>query len=965
MASYTITINLVPEAGGIIKIGSEVSGSTNVQEEGATVNLFAAPASGYAFSSYLIDGVEVSTAQSYSFTMPSNNITLTVNFSVVEEPDVVSQNILYDTSCPRFLIVKNLSERYFSGDLVDFSNTTYTEVEEPIGFDAGVFKLERDSEYHGFNYEFSVDSLSYEIGTVGYSYIKNDLLLSGTDSDLKFVFGYGNVNGLVVNYIGRIDMNEYREESNGEIISFGLRELDFDNLLQTAFELPQKTDPNKVVLLHSKVIPKTVEYSIENDDPLLVTSSCFLPRVGGFEELAMGVDRAIVKNGPTTGSYDAAYMFVNSAREGNDTLNDFYTYDFSVVTDMDMNVYEQNKFIGRAVESGVYKVEIKGTFGLRFFNTSSFSDPYPLQLVVAVTGRDGETIISTNTYEADLVETASSLLSSADVFLTFDRQVSVNLDFEQCLYVYYLIDVAGPRFPTYDVLNVAGIIEIKKLPFAFDFDAPTLKIEAQTFTKTSLAKFSSPKFLLDSTFKQAVGREDSIVVSDFFDVDGCGEKLFLTNGFNIRGGQVNEGVGEDEIALKVSPKDLFEMLSRVFNLGFGVEYNELKEEIVRIEPSSYFYGGGEILAFDSVSNYTKEIDTSRYYNEIEVGFSKYSKQREVDKGNTLDDFHTKHVYQTPIKTNKNKLSIVSNLVMSGYEIEILRRKQFENNGENNRSNYSEDENIFGVMVAQTAPFSGGTYSDVVETSVVTILNDVQDVYEVGSMVTYISRAGVSQTRRIKNVALTSGDTQIEFIEPLQGGSGVGNVTITITGTPRINCEKNENFALADFLVSPETAYNLRITPKRMLQNHANLINGGMFTKGASEEYVFKQGDGNVKLITAYTVGADCKLGDLDGFQVVEGGNIIIGDGVIEQASMMQGQFLFLPIKVSCSVNLTFGQLTEIKKCLRGQGTDTSKNYGYITINTPCGGTEQVLPTEIEYNPIQDEATIVGYLKTLS
>ncbi len=102
--------------------------------------------------------------------------------------------------------------------------------------------------------------------------------------------------------------------------------------------------------------------------------------------------------------------------------------------------------------------------------------------------------------------------------------------------------------------------------------------------------------------------------------------------------------------------------------------------------------------------------------------------------------------------------------------------------------------------------------------------------------------------------------------------------------------------------------------------------------------------------------------NLDRYQVVEGGNIIIGDGIIEEASMQQGNFLYVPIKVKCSVNLTFEQLSYIKKCLRGQ--DGTNDYGYFTITNPCGEVEQIYPTLIDYSPVEDEATIEGYLRTI-
>jgi hypothetical protein len=52
-------------------------------------------------------------------------------------------------------------------------------------------------------------------------------------------------------------------------------------------------------------------------------------------------------------------------------------------------------------------------------------------------------------------------------------------------------------------------------------------------------------------------------------------------------------------------------------------------EVVRIEPAEYFYQDVEILTLDenNISDYVKQVDSSKVFNEIEVGFSKYSKNR--------------------------------------------------------------------------------------------------------------------------------------------------------------------------------------------------------------------------------------------------------------------------------------------------------------------------------------------------
>jgi hypothetical protein len=73
--------------------------------------------------------------------------------------------------------------------------------------------------------------------------------------------------------------------------------------------------------------------------------------------------------------------------------------------------------------------------------------------------------------------------------------------------------------------------------------------------------------------------------------------------------------------------------------------------------------------------------------------------------------------------------------------------------------------------------------------------------------------------------------------------------------------------------------------------------------------------------------------------------------------------LFLPIKISFSTNLSFEQLTDLKKCLRGQDdSELDRNYGYITVADYCGNNQKLFITSIEYSGVTEEATIEGYLK---
>lgn len=949
MATYTITVTKTPiEAAGIIKVGSSLANG-NVQEEGVTVNALASPASGYFFVSWEIDSVVVSTSSAYSFVMPSNDIILTANFEATPTPSTDEQPEIYDTDCPRFFFVSNLNDRFFTGDVVNLTVYTYQEVNEPISFDTGMFKLERDLNYHGFNYEFGVDELQYELGSEGFTYLRTQLLTGGTDSDIKFVYGFGQPDALTIFYIGKVDFNEYKEVDNGEKVSFSLVELDFDNLLQTAFEVAQEVELADTVRMYSKVLPKRVEYKVEV--PPTEIGVFTFPYRAWFADAYRTPDppnpdiEAISKADPV------GYIHFNDGRIGDNDFELFATYDFQLD---DLVPTDVEKYVLVAKEAGTYNIDIKFWLGMRFVLPANFTDLSFLELTFLHTAKDGTTTIDTDTFTPNetIVPTG---LTDPDKIAVFTQSVNYNLGVDEYLYIYIRVNTGSASFPA-----SGSITSLEPYPYEYDYSIPHIAIVGHTQADSSNCKITKSYNALNSVCKQATEVSYDIVKSDFFN-GGCGELLHLTNGFNIR--NVNKN-------LKVAPKKLIDMLKNLYNLGWGVEYNEVKQELVAIEPVEYFYQDVNILNLDSISDYQKEIDSSLIYNEIEVGFSKYSKQRETDKGFTLDDFHTKHTYQTPIKTNKSKLSIISDLVLSAYEIEILRRKQFVKTGDKASSNFNEDEEVFGLQL--TGDTATETY--VYDNSVVTfeeggttiITGQFPFVLIVGEEVSYTSRAGETLTRIVTYFNVSSYDilgtiyyqTYIGFNNNLTGATtGAGDVTITksVAGNLLVP-EGAEPFDTIENLLSPATTYNLRYTPKRILYNWAKLFAGSFFTKTGTDQVVFKQGDGNVELVTQFSASESCLLGDVNRSVITEGGNVNISE-------LGGRSYLFLPIKVSFSTSLSFEQLTDLKKCLRGQ--DGTRDYGYVTITSPCGDAEKIFITSVEYSGVTEEAKIEGYLKEIT
>lgn len=603
---------------------------------------------------------------------------------------------LYDQSCPRFILINNiLNQKILDGDIVDLNNFNDYLVlpDEPEGFDGAELLLQRDEQYHGFNYEYQVDSLKFACD-FGKGYLDSIFEQQGTDANVLFIYGYGTLDNVNVLYVGGLDFNEYSVEDS-EYTILNIRKDDFGNILQSNFDIPQEVEPDKDLILYSKAIPKRVVYKIAQNNTSVAlgqfsTKAFMSPAYGG----------RIQKSSPK------GFLFINDEREGDRDLEIFVSYDFQVEPRNPVDA-DVPKFLFRAKQSSNYALKVSFSVGLQVIGTPVDYDFCYIEYVK--TESNGATIIKkVSNIKADIVED-NNTSSSATKILVFDKTIEEVVDVEQCLYFYIVIDTAHPSFTS----NMS-IRDIFSEPFKGSIDNPSLTVIAETLAPLSFTKVRKAYDVINDIFKTSSKLTYPVVKSNFLN-NGCGSKLNITNGFWIRGGDKTISLEPSKLKIKDSASGFVNKIASLFNLGWGVEYDEQGRDIVRVEPAEYFYQNSEILSIDSnkITDYNLQVDSSQIYNEIEVGFNKYSKQRETEKGNTIDDFHTKHTYQTPILKNKAKKTIATDLVLSAYEIEILRRKQFDVSGDSTSANYNNDEDLFGVQILSDTPFTGGTYTGII------------------------------------------------------------------------------------------------------------------------------------------------------------------------------------------------------------------------------------------------------------
>ncbi len=269
--------------------------------------------------------------------------------------------------------------------------------------------------------------------------------------------------------------------------------------------------------------------------------------------------------------------------------------------------------------------------------------------------------------------------------------------------------------------------------------------------------------------------------------NGCGAFRAITNGFMIRG---FPHTGEKARTIKLSMNDYFKGLNAIDNLGMGIE-KVGDDYFIVVDKKSYFYDvNTTILTLDNVPNIKRYELADRYYNRVLVGYESW----ESEFTNGLDEFNSKRQYDTGIKSINNELNIISELVASGYRIELARRMQYV---DQNSEDSQYDEENFIICLSDATDYIEGIPSGLEET------------------------------------------------------------------------EKDENFAIKDNIISPETSYNLRLSPARNLLRWSPVINAGL-TKYAGREIKLTSGEGNYKAETA--IDGDCP-GSFSNATLSEGQNI--------------------------------------------------------------------------------------------
>jgi hypothetical protein len=167
-------------------------------------------------------------------------------------------------------------------------------------------------------------------------------------------------------------------------------------------------------------------------------------------------------------------------------------------------------------------------------------------------------------------------------------------------------------------------------------------------------------------------------------------------------------------------------------------------------------------------------------------------------------------------------------------------------------------------------------------------------------------------------------------------------------------EKNEAFDVVNNVISPSTAYNLRLSPIRMLLNWAIWLKNSFFYKASTEKIKINYVAQNGAMQTQFKATEPNPIGDLNKSLWTEKQDIDLTNYPVEEQ-------LWRPDWVYFKCRLTPDKVNLINDAMRGQKND-GVNYGYIVVKDYNGEYQAGWIYELNYNFATEQADIKMRMK---
>lgn len=809
-------------------------------------------------------------------------------------------------------------------------NGTRIFIDEPIGWDDVALKVVFDQKAKAYRFEFSDQDVLLEFDrAAGYEILREQYRTNGSNADVRLLFCEYNpiTKDLTVLYEGSINFGPGSAEDNGKTFKANIERQSFTDKLRVFYD-------TRVDLFRDKSLGGLELDPIQTDElflhPRLLTFRAdyiFNPRI----DPAVALTPEPIYP-PSARYYSAVPPFTYTRRGGGDTKTANNIDGLQEPAPPDGTLIYAGLELPPGVSKRVFAFRVSVSFSFTvpgsLAETEAGISIYKIPNISG--GASGNIPLSTTFHQVTAYRSFGNVGGTKHFSGVASGIIELKADEAIFIKAWVFNDFV-------DEFSVSG--------FSFtDTDTSFLEVQEQTVYQPSLIRAPRLHEVLNRQLEIILDTA-SPLKSDFFGrqdlgytADGCAANHFAMDGKMIR--------AFPDRTFNSSLKDLFEPLDGVFNLGMSVERDEDDVETVRVEPMEYFFRDVLLMDLQVISDYVKRPADGYLFNELKFGFEKYPRDNQED---SLDDFHTRMSYVTPLRKVRNKLEVIIKAILSGNYIEYTRQQAFEVNPTNA---YETDEDLF-LISARQADGSGEALAITFDADAGTIT-----VNKVLALVPgdYLQITGATGDIADGIYPVDAVDINFTFtemtlsVEDLPGsGSGTGSASVTdVDGNPvsRFQAKRDEDFEYVEGVNFARSVYNLEHHIKRIVLRWAKMFQAGWaFLIGTPGDWSgqgldFAEGANNTKVITRLRQEANCKYGD--------GRRVSRADAFFVDVNDMDHP-VFTGNEIQFKAPLTWTAFNQIRKAFEGRHPE-GRNYGYFQFKNPNGEIERGYVFGLEFNP---------------
>lgn len=692
------------------------------------------------------------------------------------------------------------------------------EIEEPVGWNNLKMTLKRDENgWHGVNYEYSSSSAACEFdGYSGRDFIESIFRAKAEDASILLQFGVRSPTDDIIEFEARLDLSTRQT-----------------NQRRTSCALERKNLHSRVLARWGTEIDLSNSRSIDGVEmipPEFVNIPLTAQSLEERFQCRVGAGKRIEETfqGDTDGHvwvhFDLSQPQINEIADASGATGG--------LTDSE-GLVNNDEWAFKFRSSGIRQVEVLLNYKIEcavkkrtISIGAAYVTGYSLTTVLTHVSTDGthkDYDLTNPLKQGTRAGNGGFRQSEITVFPGQEnKKVTVSLDTK-----------AGDKLFMYGLLSFDhNKNELQQTQLAFTILTQSILITGSSQNQTTPARSLPIGQAINTALGLATGFADRLRSSFYglqdarYAVDGCGARRVYLNGYAIRQFKANER------PLTASLQDLLTSLREIdcIGLSYGSEINQAGDpvDIVNVEPIQHFYRPVELLRLDEVSDYREQSIANELFTTVEVGYEDYLKEG----ASALEELFTIHQMTTPIRNAADenvKKPLTSKLIASSLIIERTRREQFTDTP---KDSTSYDEKGFLIqckpiddyrgMLKFTPGFAGGGI----------IEPDSPITWLAVGLKVIVSGAGINDdTYTITYVGDPAASPWTFHVAEDVGFANAPNAILFIENSSlALQPETGADFEKVTGLTSPDTTYNLRLSPGRMTWNTIPVWGGCLLNK---------------------------------------------------------------------------------------------------------------------------------------